>query len=140
MRTHSTARVDRGVIPETYSLKTYRSSRSRFARSRRSAIGGCGRSATLAPRPRTEIEPDEYALDVRQVADDLLDWYRKATHQGRHRQNLIAPPKLRVLDQIDDLDAVAASQVLVADLPQVRERADRLRGLSGDIEPEVEDF
>ena len=38
--------------------------------------------------------------------------------------------------QIDDLDLVAALQVLLADLLQIGEGQDRLRRLPGDVEPQ----
>jgi hypothetical protein len=47
---------------------------------------------------------------------------------------LVSACELRLLQQVDDLELVAAFEVLVADLFQVREGADRLRRLSRDVE------
>ena len=46
-------------------------------------------------------------------------------------------PERGIFDQVDDLDAVAARQVLLADLAQVREGAHGLGRLAGDVQPQV---
>ena len=63
---------------------------------------------------------------------------RQPAHERGKGEDLVALTELRILEQIDDFDAVASGQVLVADLPQIGERADRFRSLSGDVEAEVE--
>ena len=88
--------------------------------------------------PLAKVQPDQHTFGIRQVADDFLDRRGQPAHQRRQRQDLVAPPQLRIFEQVDDFDAVAPREVLVADLAQVRERAHRLRRLPGDVEPEVE--
>ena len=68
---------------------------------------------------RTEIQPHEDALGVREIADDLLDRFRQLAHQRWDRQNLVAARELRVFQQIDNLDAVPAGQMLFANAPEV---------------------
>ena len=85
----------------------------------------------------TEIQPDEHAVRVREVADDLLDRFRQPSHERGHGQDLVAARELRVFQEIDDLDLVAAQQMLLADLLQILEGQNRLRRLSGDVEPEL---
>ena len=122
------------VQPEDVALGRRRLSRLLPARS---AIA-CGRAGHAASLPRTEIQPDQDPFGVRQVADDLLDRSgSRRTSVGSAR--IWSPrPELRILQEIDDLDPVAPLQVLLADLLQVREGADRLRRLSRDVEPQVE--
>ena len=88
-------------------------------------------------RAHAEIQPDEHAFRVREVADDLLDRFGQPSHERGHGQDLVAARELRILQQIDDLDLVAPLQMLLADLLQVREGQDRLRRLSGDVEPQL---
>ena len=92
-------------------------------------------SAVVLAHP--EVQPDEDAFRVREVADDLLDRFRQPPHERGHGQDLVAARELWILQEIDDLDLVAALQVLLADLLQVREGQDRLRRLSRDVEPQL---
>src|SRR5262249_23694373 len=85
---------------------------------------------------RTEVETDEDALGVREIADDLLDRHRQTAHQRRDREDLVALSELRIDDQIDHLDAVPAGEMLVTELLQIGDGAYRLRCLPGDVQPE----
>src|SRR5580765_3581066 len=111
-----TAQTDRGVKPVTYRRSTYRS------------------GTTASSSSRTEIQSHEHTLRVRQIADDLLDGLRQPPHERRQCEDLVALGELGVLEEIDHLDLVAPLQVRFADLLQIREREDRLRGLSRDVE------
>src|ERR1044071_1852634 len=113
------AAADRGVMPATYSRRTYRS------------VPGAGVVPRAASSPEadggpssgsdTEIQSNQDAFRVREIADDLLDRFRQPPHEGGQRENLVALRELRSRDQIDHLDCVAAVEVLLADLPQIRE-------------------
>ena len=133
-----TARADRGVMPVTYSRRTYRSAGGAWRRCSKSRgrVARVQRSSAVSPAV-TQIQPDEHAFRVREVADDLLDRFRQPPHERRHGQDLVAARELRILQQIDDLDLVAPLQMLLADLLQVREGQDRLRRLSRDVEPQL---
>ena len=72
---------------------------------------------------------------MREVADDLLDWFRQPSHERGYGQDLVALCELWILQEIDDLDLIAPPQMLLADLLQIREGQDRLRRLSRDVEP-----
>ena len=110
-----------------------------FARRRPSFLAR-GRLLTRRPpgpaRPRPQIEADQHALLVGQVADDLLHRRRQTPDQRRHRDDLIAARELRLLQQIDDLDPVASGQMLFADRLEVAQRGGRSGALPGDVQPQ----
>jgi hypothetical protein len=64
---------------------------------------------------------------VRQVADDLALRSRAAAHERGDREDVVAAGQRRALDQVDDLDLVAAREMLLAEPLEVDERAQRLR-------------
>src|SRR6266850_838654 len=116
-----TARADRGVMPVTYRRRTYRSVpgvRAARANVARRAPGFKGTAGSFAD---TEIQSHEDAFRVRQVADDLLDRFRQPPHERGYGQDLVPASKLRILQEIDDLDLIAPLQVLLADLLQISE-------------------
>jgi hypothetical protein len=76
----------------------------------------------LAGPPK--VKTDEHTLGVRQIANDLLDGLRQLSHESGDRQYLIAARELRVLEKIDELDRVPSRQIVVADLPEVRNGLD----------------
>ena len=63
--------------------------------------GGACRRRPAARRDRgpadAQIQTNQHALRVRQIADDLLDRFRQPAHQRGHGQNLVAARELRVL-------------------------------------------
>jgi hypothetical protein len=71
---------------------------------------------------RAQVEADENALGVREIADDFLHRLRKLSHQRRYRENLISLCELGVLQKVDHLYAVSASEMGLAQLFQVGER------------------
>src|SRR5689334_8231520 len=115
------ASVERRVIPVTYSRRTYRSGSAVP-----SAVAGSSPGWHGGPSsgPDTEIQSDQDAFRVREIADDLLDRFRQPPHEGGQGENLVALRELRTRDQIDHVDRVAPVEVLLADLPQIRERED----------------
>src|SRR5690349_14301398 len=77
-----------------------------------------------------EIEAHERPLGVRQIADDLLHRRGQFAHERRDRKDLIARRELRVLEQVDDLDAVLPCEVLVAQALEIGDSDERSSGLS----------
>ena len=109
-RTFWIARTDRPVVPVTYRRSTYLPGRSAasvcFGPGRRRG-SRAGRSAR-----RPQVEPDQHALLVRQVADDLLHGRRQPADERGQGHDLVAARELRLLQQVDHLDAVAAGQMV----------------------------
>src|SRR5205814_5238992 len=93
--------------------------------------------ASRGRRAGTQVEPDQGALGVGQVTDQLSDRLGKLADEGGEREDLIAPRQLRALEEIDHLDAVAALQMLVTDFLQVCQRCERPRGLARDVEAQI---
>src|SRR4029434_6878314 len=89
-----------------------------------------------ASRRGPNVQADEHALGVREIADDPAHRLGQTPHERRHREDLIARGELRVLGQIDDLDLVPAGQVLLADPLEIGERLDGLGRLAGGVEPQ----
>src|SRR6185295_458867 len=88
-------------------------------------------------RPRPQVQAHEHALGIRQVADDLAHRLGQPADQGGDGQDLVRARELGVGDQVHDLDAVLAGQVLLAEPLQVGEGRHGLRGLTGNIQPQV---
>ena len=76
-------------------------------------------SSRLARRSGAQVQPDQGALGVGKVADQLADRLRKLTNDGGDGEDLVAPSQLRALQEIDYLDTVASVQVLVANSLEV---------------------
>src|SRR5690348_16419875 len=96
------------------------------------------RGSMASATRREDVEAHEDTLLVGEVADDLRDRLRQPAHQRRDGQDLVARGELRGAEQVDHLDAVLAREVGLADAAQLRERGHGLRGLSRDVEPELE--
>src|SRR5580704_2278768 len=86
---------------------------------------------------RTKVEADEDPLGVGQVTDDLADRRRQFPHESWNGQNLIALRELRIFHQINDFDAVAAGEMLFAELLEIAKGGDRFEGRPGDVEPQI---
>ncbi|MEY2525758.1 MAG: hypothetical protein QOE73_529 [Verrucomicrobiota bacterium] len=86
---------------------------------------------------RTEVETDENALDVGEVADDLADRRGQFPYERWYGQNLIALRELRIFQQIDNLDVVAASEVVFADLLEIAKGGDRFGSQPGHVKQQV---
>src|SRR5262245_24565715 len=87
--------------------------------------------------PGAQVQADESLLGVAQVADDAAQGLRQAAHQRRDRDDLIPDGELRLLQEVDDLDAVATGEVLLADPLEVGEGGDGPGRLAGDVEPQL---
>lgn len=87
-----------------------------------------------------QIQADEHALGIGQIADDLAHRCGKFAHQGWDCQDLIALRQLRMFEQIDDLDLILAGQVLVAKFFEIGEGGQALGRLPGNIEAQLPDF
>src|SRR5579872_2248381 len=113
--------ADRGVMPVTYSVRTYRSPAGAHAAlspvDRTSPeSGGAARSVA-----DTEVQTHEHPFGVREVADDFLDRLRQPSHERGQSEDLVALSELGPLYEIDDLDLVSTLQMLFADFPQIGE-------------------
>src|SRR6185295_814974 len=131
------ARADRGVMPVTYSRRTYRSDAGATAAPSPVTGRSPASRGTSSSGPDTEIQSDEHALRVREIADDLLDRFWQPSHERGHGEDLVALSELWILHQVDHLDLVPPMEVLLADLPQIREGEDRFRRLPGDVQPQL---
>ena len=85
----------------------------------------------------TKVQTDEDPLGVGHVADELADRRRQFPHQRWQGENLVTLRELRIFHQIDHLDAIAASQMLFAELLEIAKGGDRFRSRSGDVEPQI---
>src|SRR6185369_8104439 len=106
--------------------------RSRRRGGRDLACGSC-----LVPglfRALAQLQPDQRALGVGQVADDLSQRRRNLAYQRGDGDDLVLLRQARVLHQVDYLDRVIAGEVLFTDLLEVVERCHRLGRLPGGIE------
>src|ERR1700689_2938146 len=120
------ARLDCGVLPATYSRRMYLSSWDE-TRSRVGMSAGMFLSLSRSKRiclPSPEIKPDQNSFGVGQVPDDFANRHRKFAHYSWHRQNLVALRELRIFHQIDDLDAVAAGEMFLAELFEIAKCGD----------------
>ena len=86
---------------------------------------------------RLDPEADEDALGVGQVTDDLAEGRGQSADERRDGEDVVAPASDGLLDQIDDLDLVAPGQMLLAQVLQVGERAQRLGRLTRDVQAQV---
>src|SRR5580765_4337451 len=124
-------------MPVTYSRRTYRSLAGADAAP--SPVAGTlpASGGTSGSGADTEIQSHEDAFGVREIADDLLDRFGQPAHERGKGEDLVAVSELGILHEIDHLDLVTAVEVLLADLPQIREGENRFRGLSGDVQPQL---
>src|ERR1022692_1096711 len=84
-----------------------------------------------------KLQPDEEAVAVGEVADELTDRRREPSDHRGYRQDLVVGGLARVLQQVYDLNPVAAGQVLLAGAPQVLDRPQALRRPVGHIQAQV---
>ena len=83
-----------------------------------------------------EIEIDEDPLGVGQGANELPDGRRQFPDERGHGHDLVILGALRVFQQIDDLDLIAASEMLFAEFLQIAQSSERLRRVAGDVQPQ----
>ena len=70
---------------------------------------------------RPELEANENSFGVGQVTDDSSTGQGLFPHDGRHGDDLVVPRDLRILQQIDDFDMVAAGEMCLTDLFEIAE-------------------
>ena len=70
-------------------------------------------------RARSNIEADEHLLCIGQVTDNLADRYWQFPHQRRDGQNLVALRKVWSLRQVDDIDVIASSEILLTEFLEI---------------------
>src|SRR5690242_7142192 len=98
------ASADRTVIPLTYmrSTSVCASCASKAARSLASLSPGFAPTTPyLSAALRPQLQSDQDARGVREVADDLAQRRRQAAHERGHGHDLVARGELRILEQVD---------------------------------------
>lgn len=88
----------------------------------------------MSGRFRTDLEPEQNLVLVRQISDHAPQRRREPLDQRRRRQYPVVLGCLRLFQNVDDLKLVSAAQVLLADPPQVGDGGFGLRRLAGDVE------
>lgn len=83
-----------------------------------------------------KIQPHNDTLGLGEVANDFLDRRREPSHQGRNGDDLIALGQLWLLQQVDDFDTVLALLLVLANLLEVGDRRNRIRGLARYVKPQ----
>ena len=86
---------------------------------------------------RAKVEANEDPLGVGEAADDLVDGLGKFSHGRWHGQDLVALRKLRIFHEINDIDVVAASEILFAALLETAKGGDRFGLGPGAAEPQI---
>ena len=84
----------------------------------------------------TKIEPGQHPFGISQATDNLANRGRAFPDDGRKSQDLIPVRNLRLFQQVDDFDLIAARKMIFAQLLQISERRDRLRSRPGNVEPQ----
>src|SRR5579864_2390175 len=82
----------------------------------------------------TQVEANENAFGVREIADDLLHRLRKLAHQRWDREYLVSLGELWVFQKIDHLYPVSTREMRLAQALQVVESGQAFGSLSRDIE------
>src|SRR2546429_9600815 len=76
------------------------------------------------------------SFHIREVTDDLTDRRRQLTHQRRDHDDVVPARQVRFVEEVDDLDAVAAGEGAVAQALQVGEGSDGFRRLTRHVQPQ----
>src|SRR5205823_2594663 len=100
------------------------------------AFLGHGGRGLLLVVTRQHIQPDQHALHIREVTDDLADRRRQLSHQRRNHDDVVPARQVRFVEEVDDLDAVAAGEVAVAQALQIGEGGNRFRRLPRHVQPQ----
>jgi hypothetical protein len=77
---------------------------------------------------------------IRKIADDPAKRVRQLSHQRWNGDDLVLLREARILQQVDDLDLVAAGEMLFAQLFQVAQGSERLRRLARGVKAQVPFF
>ena len=83
---------------------------------------------------RPEIQAEQHAFGIREVADDPPDRRRQFLDHHRRRQDLLVLGQLGTLQHVDHHQLVLAVELAVADAPEVLDGPERARCLTGDVE------
>ena len=89
----------------------------------------------LWSRRRNKVKIDEEALRVRQIPNKFPDRCRQFPNERWDRKNPVNLRQFRILHQINDLEAVAAEEVLFAKLPQISQSQSRSWSMIRDVKP-----
>jgi len=79
---------------------------------------------TLARKP---IQRGQDALLVGEIADDPADWRRQLSHQRGDHDDVVPARQVRLDQEVDHFDAVAAGEVAFAQALQIGEGGKRFR-------------
>jgi hypothetical protein len=82
------------------------------------------------------LETEEHFVFVGQIADDTPQRRRQLFDQCRGRKNSIVLRHLRLLEDVDDFELVSASEILIANAPQIGDGHLRSRIRSGHVQLE----
>src|ERR1700728_75245 len=99
---------------------------------RESAIS-CGRYCLIG---LVKIEPKQNPFGMRHVADESAKRQRQHLDQCWRGNDLLALGQSGILGDVDDLQVVTPSQIFLAKLSDVRDRARRVRRRPGDVKPQ----
>ena len=83
-----------------------------------------------------KIEPGQDAFGIGEATDHLANRRGAFPHHRGKRQDLIAVRNLRLFQQVDDFDLIAARKMIFTQLLQISERSDRLWSRPGNVEPQ----
>src|SRR5215468_5143320 len=125
--------------PLRIARKVSSASASRARNSAFSMRSDAGISAFIGVYPRlrhVQIEAEQDALGLRQIADDFFDRFGQFPHECRDGQNLIVGGEPGVFQQVNHFDLISPDQALIAEAFEIGERGDGLRGPVGDVEPQ----
>src|SRR5678815_1094765 len=86
---------------------------------------------------RLYIQPNQNALRVGEITDDLSNRLRQLAHERWDSKYLIAARKRRVLHQIDNFNVILALQIFFANVLEVSEGANRSWGLACNVKTQV---
>src|SRR5678815_1094323 len=86
---------------------------------------------------RLYIQPNQNALRVGEITDDLSNRLRQLAHERWDSKYLIAARKRRVLHQIDNFNVILALQIFFANVLEVSEGGERSWSLAGNVKPQV---
>src|SRR5208337_4549243 len=87
-----------------------------------------------------DVEADQDAFRVREVADDPPQGRRELLDQGGDGHDLVPAGQLGSLQEVDHFDGVPPLEVLLADPPEVVDRRQRPGRLAGHVEAKLYAF
>ena len=87
-----------------------------------------------------KVEPRQDTFRIGQATDNFASRGGTFPHDSGKSQNLIAMRNLRLFQQVDDLDLIAAGKVVFAQLLEISKGGDRLRRRAGHVEAQCPFF